>query len=159
MREKERKELADEFLAGIGKAMRGMGAVLRRELEGHDITMPQAHLLKLVGQRGDVTVTELSHLMMIAPPTASRMIGGLCGKGLLRKVKDSRDLRVSRVKLTKKSRRLLDSIMDLQSEIFVEILRGEDADEIAACSRRLGEIADRWCEMAEARARSRSEDG
>jgi len=159
MKEDNGKELADEFLAGIGKAMRGMGAVFRKELEGHGITMPQAHMLKVVGQRGEVTVTELSHMMMIAAPTASRMINGLCGKGLLKKAKDRTDHRVSRVRLTGKSRRLLANIRDLQSEIFVEVLEGEDRDEIEACVHRLGEMADRWCEIAEKRARSRSENG
>lgn len=158
MRKDLGKELAEEFLDNIGKAMRGMGAVLRRELDRHGVTAPQAYMLKVVGQRVGASVTELSQMMMIATPTASRMIDCLCAKGLLKKEKDASDMRVARVTLTAKSRRLLESVMDLQSEIFLETVKEEDGEDIARCMRRLGEIADRMCEIAEARARTRSED-
>lgn len=157
MREEKARELADEFVRGIGKAMRSMGAIFRVEMEKRDVTWPQFHMLKFVSDRPEPTVTDISNLMMIAAPTASRMIDSLCGKGLLRKEKSGDDHRVTVVRLTEKSRRLLGELMDLQSEIVVEVFDGEDAESLEAFTTRLSGIADRWYEVAESKTRTGSE--
>lgn len=149
----ERSELAEEFFLFIGAIMRGTRAIFRSELEECDVTWPQFHLLKTVKRRERTTVTELSHSLMIAAPTASRMIDGLCAKGLLKKEKDPEDQRVTLVVLTHKSRRLLDNLLKAQREVMAEVFAGEDASQLAGNIESLSRIADNWSATAEKKAR------
>ena len=154
MTEHERSRLADEFLGFIGTMMRGTRAIFRRELEACDMTWPQFSLLKVVKKHsGRMTVTELSNSLMVAPPTGSRMIEGLCSKGLLAKEKDPDDHRVTLVVLTEKSRGLMDKLIELQSQVMSEVLEGEDTRELARNMKSLKRIADKWLAVAEKKAR------
>src|SRR5450756_2936501 len=74
LRNDKREELAGEFLLSIERLMKGTGVIFRAVLEDYDVTHAQFHLLMVVKGRGKTTVTEISRLLMIAPPTASRMI-------------------------------------------------------------------------------------
>jgi DNA-binding MarR family transcriptional regulator len=154
-----RSELAEEFLQFIGTVIRGMGAVFRRETEKYDITWPQFHLLKMVKRADRITVTELSNSLMIAPPTASRMIDGLCSKGLLVKAKDSSDQRVTLVKLTPKSQRLLDKLFELQNQALAGVLEGEDIEELRRDITNLSRITDKWLATIETTSKKGATNG
>lgn len=143
-----RGELAERFLSSVGKGMRGMSSIFRKEIERYEITLPQYHLLKLVQGQGSMTVTELGNRLMIAAPTASRMIDSLCAKDLLAKEKDPKDHRVTLVRVTGKSEKLLKRITDLQNEIITEVFKGEDGAELERSIDHLSRIADRWFEAA-----------
>jgi MarR family 2-MHQ and catechol resistance regulon transcriptional repressor len=149
----ERSELAEEFFLFIGAIMRGTRAIFRSELEENDVTWPQFHLLKMVKHRDRTTVTELSNSLMIAAPTASRMIDGLCTKGLLRKEKDPKDHRVTLVVLTRKSKVLLDDLLRAQSEVMADVFAGEDTSELARNMKSLGRISGKWLAIAEKKTR------
>lgn len=151
--EDERSRLADEFLLFVGTMMRGTGAIFRRELDAYDVTWPQFSLLKVVKRSGRMTVTELSNSLMVAPPTGSRMIDGLCSKGLLAKEKDPDDHRVTLVVLTRKSKGLLDNLLALQSQVMAEVLEDEDTGELARNMESLRRIAGKWLAVAEKKAR------
>ena len=149
----ERSELADEFFGFIGAIMRGTRAIFRGELEEHDVTWPQLHMLKMVKRRERTTVTDLSNSLIVAAPTASKMIDGLCGKGLLRKEKDPDDHLVTLVVLTRKSRGLLDNLLKAQSEVMAEVFAGEDTSELARNIESLSRIAGKWSAAAEKKTR------
>jgi DNA-binding MarR family transcriptional regulator len=117
------------------------------------VTWPQFSLLKVVKRSGRMTVTELSNSLMVAPPTGSRMIDGLCSKGLLAKEKDPDDHRVTLVVLTRKSKGLLDNLLALQSQVMAEVLEDEDTEELARNMESLRRIAGKWLLVAEKKAR------
>jgi len=144
-----REELVEEFMLSMGKIMRGMRAIFRREMERFEVTWPQFHLLKFVRDGDGITVTELSQIMMISAPTTSRMIDGLCSKGLLEKAKDDEDHRVIRLQLTPKSENLLKALTSLQNKILLEVFQEEDAAELERTARHIGRITDKWLEMGE----------
>jgi DNA-binding MarR family transcriptional regulator len=144
-----REELVEEFMLSMGKIMRGTRAVFRREMERFEVTWPQFYLLKFVRDGGGITVTELSQIMMISAPTASRMINGLCSKGLLQKVKDREDHRIIHLQLTPGSKNLLKALTDLQNKILLEVFQEEDTDELDRTAGHVGRITDRWLEMVE----------
>jgi DNA-binding MarR family transcriptional regulator len=133
----------------VGKMVRGMRAIFRREMERYEVTWPQFHLLKLVRDSDGITVTELSHTMMISPPTTSRMIDGLSSKGLLEKVKDEEDHRVTRLRLSAKSKSLLKALTDLQDRILLDVFKEEDGAELERTVRHISRITDRWLEIVE----------
>jgi MarR family transcriptional regulator, organic hydroperoxide resistance regulator len=151
----ERQELVEELMLAVGKIMRGMRAIFRREMERYEVTWPQFHLLKLVRSSKGITVTELSHTLMISAPTTSRMIDGLCAKGLLEKEKDTRDHRVTRLRLSDKSESLLKTLTELQDEILLEVFADEDKATLRGTVSHLSRITDKWLEIGESREKER----
>jgi DNA-binding MarR family transcriptional regulator len=151
----KREKLVEQFMLSMGKIMRGMRAIFRREMERFEVTWPQFYLMKFVRDSDGITVTELSHIMMISAPTASRMIDSLCSKGLLEKVKDRQDHRITRMQLTTKSENLLKALTNLQNKILLEVLRGEDTAELERTARHVSRIADKWLEMVEINEKER----
>lgn len=146
MREREREALARKFIDGMAAVMRANGAVFREEMEKYGATFPQLHLMKMVSCRRGMTVSELAQMMMVAPPTASRMIDNLCSRGLLERHKDEADQRVTRVGLTAAGERILDEIGERQVSLFLEMFRGEDERELKALVRLLDRFIVKWSE-------------
>jgi len=102
-----------------------------------------------------ITVMELSHMLMISAPTTSRMIDGLCSKGLLEKEKDAQDHRVTRLRLSAQSQGLLKALTDLQDKILLEVFAEEDAAELEKTVSHIGSITDKWLEIAGNREKER----
>lgn len=146
-----RREMVEEFLMFIGMMIRGMDTIFRRDMEKYQVTWPQFHLLKLIQARGRCTITELSNMLMIALPTTSRMIDGLCTKELLVKEKDPSDQRLTYVKLPPKSEELLGKLLELQDEVMYDVFKDEDLGELEKHLEALSRIAGRWLETAETR--------
>ena len=153
MKNDKRAKLAGEFLLSIERLMKGTGVIFRSVLEDYDVTHAQFHLLMVVKGGGKTTVTEISRLLMIAPPTASRMIDGLCAKGLLKKEKDTSDHRITRVSLTGKSKRLVTDLTERRARVLREVFRGEDEKELEQTVGHLGRITDSCVSTVETRAR------
>jgi DNA-binding MarR family transcriptional regulator len=149
----KRAKLAGEFLLSIERLMKGTGVIFRSVLEDYDVTHAQFHLLMVIRGRGGTTVTEVSRLLMIAPPTASRMIDGLCAKGLLKKEKDASDHRVTHVSLTGKSKRLVTDLTERRARVLREVFQGEDEKELEQTIGHLGRITDACANTVQARAR------
>ncbi len=153
MQEERIKRLADEFLAAEGRIMRGMRAIFRREMERYEITWPQFHLLKSLRSGDVVTVTDVSNRLMVSAPTASRMIDGLCTKGLVEKIRNDQDHRVCRLMLSSKSESLMEVLTDMQDRVMCDVFAEEDPDELESTVEHLGRITERWLEMVEKTAR------
>jgi len=149
----KRAELAGEFMLSIEKLMKSTGVIFRSVLEDYGVTHAQFHLLMVTKGRGKTTVTEISRLLMIAPPTASRMIEGLCAKGLLKKEKDASDHRITRVSLTGKSKRLVTDLTERRARVLTEVFKGEDEKELELTVSHLGRITDSCVSTVETRAR------
>jgi MarR family transcriptional regulator, organic hydroperoxide resistance regulator len=149
---------ATEFLAHFGAMIRGMDAVFRREMEAYDVTWPQFYLLKVLDRAGSMTVTELSGSLLVAAPTASRMIDGLCAKGLLAKTRGARDHRVAVVSLTARSRKLVGRLLELQRQIMRSVFEGESDEDIDTTIKSLGRYVSKLHTVAGARAGRGMED-
>ncbi len=150
MNDKENiNELAEVLMKSVEKVFRGARSVFREEMSKYGLTFPQFHLIKMLRDQGNLTVTKISTSMLIAPPTASRMIDVLCRKGFLRKEKSKHDKRVTTVALTNKSMRILEKISSKQREFVLEIMRNEKLAEVQHCVFHLAKLADKWVELAE----------
>lgn len=127
-----REELAERFLESLGAIMRARGNAFRKVVGRQGITLPQFFLLKIVKSHDGMTVTQISRAMMVAVPTASRMIDNLCEKGWLERQKDTENRRLTRVCLTQKGRNILQEMGELQKEGLLKLMDREDAKEIEA---------------------------
>lgn len=144
----QKEELAERFQSSLRRIMRCYKAVFTHQMAGYSVTMPQFHLLKFVEHREDVTVTDISGLMMASPPTVSRMIEGLCVKELLEKSKGDDDHRVTFLKLTRKGKALMRKMETEQREILNNVLEGEDTVMLEATISELEKISEKWLEVA-----------
>jgi len=148
-----RMNLAEELFSSIRKMLWGIRVIFREEMERSGITWPQIHLLRAVEEKSRATVGELSRYLMVAVPTASRMIDGLCGKGFLRKERDPSDHRVTRLLLTPKSERLLEDVTGFRNRAIATVLEDENDEELERTIGHLAELSNRWLQMAEETAR------
>lgn len=148
MQKKQREELAEKLIGSMTAIMRVSGAVFRDELEKYGATLPQLHLMKMVSFHEGTTVTELAKVLMVAPPTASRMIENLCSRGLLQREKDAGDQRVTHVKLTREGSEILREIQELQVSILLDLLEGEDEEELKTFIVLLDKFSGRWSEAS-----------
>lgn len=132
MERDRREELAERLAESMAVIMRSRGNALRRVAGRYGITPPQFFLLKMLNAHGEMTVTGISEVMMVAAPTASRMIANLCEKGWLERRKDPANRRVTLVRLTRKGKGLLHRVGEMQKEQFLELIEQEDFREIEA---------------------------
>ena len=146
MKEDERKRLAEDIIDGMEQVMRIRGAAFRDELEKQGVTLPQFHLLKMVEVHGGLTVTEASRIMLVAPPTVSRMIDGLCSKGFLERRGDPDDQRVTRIVLTRRGRTVVRKVADLQVSLLMELMEGENPERLKVFADLLEKFTRRWAE-------------
>jgi DNA-binding MarR family transcriptional regulator len=144
MKEDERKRLAEDIIDGMEQVMRIRGAVFREELERFGVTLPQFHLLKMIKLHGPLTVTEASRMMLVATPTASRMIGALCDRGMLRRYGQPGDQRVSRVALTRRGLAVVDKVAEMQVSLIMELLEGVGREELRSFASVLRRLVDPW---------------
>jgi len=91
-------EIADDLLdvsvSLLRAARTGAGDGL-----GSELTLAQMRLLRLVGRQPRLTVTEVAEQLRLAPNTVSTIVGRLTGLGLLNRIPDPHDGRVSRLEL------------------------------------------------------------
>lgn len=125
-----REELAERLIESLGVIMRIRGNAFRRAVGRHGVTLPQFFLLKMVNVQGEMTVTQASQALMVAAPTASRMIDNLCEKGWLERWKDPENRRLTRVRLTRKGREILTELGKMQKEELLKLIDGEDLREM-----------------------------
>lgn len=148
MNREQSEELAEKLIESMDVIMRIRGSVFREELERSEVTFTQFHMLKMVGLHGGMTVSELARAMLVAPPTASRMIESLCSKGLLQREKDARDQRVTHVKITRSGTEVTRKIKEIHASILLELVDDEDQEELEAFTNMLDKFVARWSETS-----------
>jgi len=146
MSPEERNKLAEKIVEGMEQIMRIRGAAFRDELEKQGVTLPQFHLLKMVKVHGGLTITEASRIMLVAPPTVSRMIDGLCAKGFLERRGDPADQRVTRIVLTRRGGTVVRKVADLQVSLIMELMEGEGPERLRTFAGLLEKLTRRWAE-------------
>ena len=80
---------------------------LRAEDERSGLSAPRLSALSVVVFRGPLTLSELAAAEQVRPPTITRLVQQLERDGLLRRLPDPADRRVTRVSATAAGRRLL----------------------------------------------------
>jgi DNA-binding MarR family transcriptional regulator len=101
-------------------------AFLQMERSGkccHGVTLSQCHTLDLLSKKGDLTMNELSRQMGLAKSTMTRIVSNMVRGGWIEQVREERDRRWVKVRLTQKGRRMAEKL-DLSSQEYVQrILR------------------------------------
>ena len=80
---------------------------LRREDDASGLTAPRLSVLSVVVFAGPRTLGELAAAEQVRPPTMTRLVAALQAQGLVRRVPDPDDGRITRIAPTAKGRSLL----------------------------------------------------
>ena len=103
-----------------------------------EVTMAQLHTIMSIYNRGEVSMSELSALTNVSPPSASVMVDRLVEKGILLREHSSRDRRKVMVKISPKAIKGIKQIEDGILQAFTGLV--EDIGH---------ETAQKWCDVIE----------
>ncbi|MEW6552861.1 MAG: MarR family transcriptional regulator [Actinomycetota bacterium] len=129
----EKSEIdASRLMQVLYRMARSRHALFQEMLPRYGVTLHQFHLLLHMRASGRIRVTELSDLMMVSKPTASRMAHTLCDKGMVSRKVDEADRRLVFLALTPRGEEVVAEIQDRQRERLARILKKVPAKEIRA---------------------------
>ena len=103
-----------------------------------EITMAQLHTIMSIYNRGEVSMTELSELTNVSPPSASVMVDRLVEKGILVRVHSDRDRRKVLVKISPKAIKGIQKIEEGILQSFTGLVENIGP-----------ETARKWCDVIE----------
>src|SRR5436189_5969359 len=87
------RELADQLHSAAIHLLRR----LRKEDDASGLSAPRLSALSVVVFGGPVTLGQLARAEQVRPPTMTRIVTGLEGAGLVKRVADDRDRRLTRI--------------------------------------------------------------
>jgi DNA-binding MarR family transcriptional regulator len=121
-----------DALDSYWRAQRRAQGRFNNHLAAVDISLPQYHLLEPLALAGETQpVSRLAEAAGVSTPSATRMLSGLEGRGLVDRVPDAHDRRMVRVALTARGRELVlrkrAMILDARTTIFDALPASERA--------------------------------
>lgn len=97
-----------------------------------DLTTTLVSALATVDRLGPVTLGDLATAERVQPPSMTRIVAKLEGRGLVTRQTDPRDRRVARVDVTAEGRRLLQRSRTRKNALLAQRLRRLTQEELAA---------------------------
>ncbi len=120
----------------VSQVFAGHVAGQRKKKELYELSVPQLHALKATRKKGEVSITELSDILGVSPPSASAMVDRLVEKGILARERDHHDRRKVMVRIPPEAIEDIEKIEQKILSSFVELVE------------KLGpETALKWCEV------------
>ena len=139
---------AQRLMQAFYRIARSRHAIFQDLLSHYGVTLHQFHLLLYMKASGRTKVTDLSEMMMVSKPTASRMINTLCDKGMLKKKADDQDRRLVFLVLTPRGKRVVEEMQARQREFISRILSRMPAAEMKAFLETIEKIEGEFAEMS-----------
>jgi DNA-binding MarR family transcriptional regulator len=137
-----RTDVVTEVFAVVGRFRRQLRRSAGRGFDATGLTEAQAELLRLVGRRPDISVTQAAAELGLAPNTTSTLVSKLASDGLITRAVDSDDRRVGRLKLTDTAQHIADASRAAGRAALSEVLDELDEDQLHALSRGLSVMAE-----------------
>ena len=125
------KALADALHSAAIHLLR----TLRREDDASGLSAPRLSALSVVVLGGPLTLGQLARAEQVKPPTMTRIVTGLERAGLVERVDDSSDRRLTRIKATAKGQRVLAAGRARRVELLTKALRALDDNALANLDR------------------------
>ncbi|MEG0306572.1 MAG: MarR family transcriptional regulator [Clostridium sp.] len=83
----------------------------RTILEDYDITPAQFEALQIIINHSEVTISELSNKLYQAPSTITDLVDRMESKELVKRIRDSKDRRIVRIKSLEKGNQILEAVL------------------------------------------------
>ena len=137
-----RTDLVTEVFGVVGRFRRQLRRSAGRGFDASGLTEAQAELLRLVGRRPDISVTEAAAELGLVPNTTSTLVSKLASDGLITRAVDSDDRRVGRLRLTDSAQHVADAARAAGRAALSEVLGDLDENQIHALSRGLSVMSE-----------------
>jgi DNA-binding MarR family transcriptional regulator len=130
-REPRAEALADQLHSSAIHLLRQ----LRREDDASGLSAPRLSALSVVVFGGPLTLGQLAAAEQVKPPTMTRIVTGLEEDGLVQRIGDVRDRRLTRIRATDKGQRILAAGRARRVEKLATAVKRLDASELAELAR------------------------
>ncbi|MCP4105505.1 MAG: MarR family transcriptional regulator [Desulfobacteraceae bacterium] len=101
-----------------------------------ELSVPQMDAINAIKEKKEVTITKLSEMLGVSPPSTSAMVDRLVEKGILARERSREDRRKVVVSISKKAAEHIDKIDEAILKTFTELVE------------KVGpETARKWCEV------------
>jgi DNA-binding MarR family transcriptional regulator len=127
----EAETLADQLHSAAIHLLR----TLRREDDASGLSAPRLSALSVVVFGGPLTLGQLARAEQVRPPTMTRIVTGLEKAGLVRRIGDPRDHRLTRIQATAKGQRVLAEGRARRVRLLADSVSGLDEAKLAALGR------------------------
>jgi DNA-binding MarR family transcriptional regulator len=124
----------------VNRAARSMAQQLADELRPEGVGIGQWAVLMFLWARDGMSQAELSRVVAIEPPTMVRNIDRMVRDGLVRRVPDLDDRRISRIFLTDRGRGLRDQLVPKAAAVNAATLERLTPSEGRTLRRLLGKV-------------------
>lgn len=126
--------LADSVLT----ALMAVGRLMRQRVDGDELDPGTFWLLKTVGAKGPMRVTELASCSNLDTSTVSRHVAQLDRTGLVERTPDPDDRRAHRIDLTHEGQQLMQAAFHRRRVLLTRALGTWDADDVTQLDHLLG---------------------
>jgi DNA-binding MarR family transcriptional regulator len=137
-----RADLVTELFSVVGRFRRQLRRSTGRGFDTAGLTESQAEMLRLVGRRPEISISQAAADLGLVPNTASTLVSKLASDGLLIRSVDPVDRRVGRLRLTDPAQRIADASRAARRAALSEVLGELGNDEIEALTRGLRVMAE-----------------
>lgn len=104
----------------------------REILEDYSITPPQFDALQLLVNEGDMTVSELSSKLFLAPSTITDLVDRMEKSEHVERTRDFKDRRIVKIKPMEKGRVVINDVIERRQEYIKDLLK-DLSDEDTNC--------------------------
>ena len=108
---------------------------LRKEDDASGLSAPRLSALSVVVFGGPLTLGQLARAEQVRPPTMTRIVTGLEKVGLVKRIGDSRDHRVTKIQATQKGQRVLAAGRARRVRVLTEAVNALESGELAELAR------------------------
>ena len=129
--EPEAEALADQLHSAAIHLLRQ----LRKEDDASGLSAPRLSALSVVVFGGPLTLGQLAAAEQVKPPTMTRIVTGLEKEGLVKRIGDSRDRRLTRIQATIKGQKVLTAGRARRVEKLAAAVRELRRSELAELTR------------------------
>ena len=123
--------LTTDLFGTVGRFRRRLRRSAPRGFEGAGLTEAQAELMRLVGRRPGMSISEAATELGLAANTASTLVSKLCAQDLIVREPDADDRRIGRLRLTEPAQQIADASRAARHAALAEVLDQLDDGEIA----------------------------
>ena len=108
---------------------------LRKEDDASGLSAPRLSALSVVVFGGPLTLGQLARAEQVRPPTMTRIVTGLESEGLVKRIGDPRDHRLTKIQATPKGQRVLAAGRARRVKVLKDSVNALDRDELAELGR------------------------
>lgn len=102
----------------------------REILSDFDITPPQFNALQFLVNEGEMTISELSNCLYLAPSTITDLIDRMERNGLVIRVRDQKDRRIVKIQVQEKGHSLIGQVISRRCSYLRTLLKNMTSEEM-----------------------------